>query len=64
MRFHYGWYVCKGDAHFDDYDWCEQLFGESNPNGDWFCDYEKDLFYFREQKHAMWYELRWTSNTF
>ena len=65
MKFKYGWYSCPGDEAWpegdedNDYVWCLKTFGEDNPNGEWFFDHDRNIFYFKKEKDAVWYELRW-----
>lgn len=60
MRYHYGWYTCKGlDEEPDDFDWCVETFGEPTQTV-WFYEQASNKFYFKDQKHALWFELRFS----
>lgn len=61
MTYRWGWWVCKAYTDSsEDFDWCEEIFGCPSSNGQWFYEFQSDSFYFKNEKDAMWYELRWT----
>lgn len=58
MRYHYGWYKCKGlEEEPDDFDWCLEMFGEPT-HSRWFYEQSSNLFYFKNEKDAFWFELK------
>ncbi len=59
MRKTFGLYVVEDrDIRGEDnYIWCHETYGPPNENGRWFYSLSSHLFYFKNEKDAMLFEL-------
>lgn len=60
MNFRDDWWIVKDNrlGTMDNIHWCREMFGISNLTGRWF--WKDRHFYFRNQKDAIIYILRWS----
>lgn len=63
MKKVFGWYVVPDPDldSWDNIDWCSDTFGPANEVGRWFYASSSRLFYFKNQRDAMLFELGFSS---
>lgn len=61
MEYFFGWYICSNNDQINDsYTWCCDTFGIPNPNTRWVCELSSGRFYFKQQKDANWFLMKWS----